>query len=274
MLTSLFNRLFLEYPCWETEWQGISLVDVARKKGVPLHNVAARDMYAAFYSKLESNGFKFDPDWVKTKKESSKKMRGYINERLHTQSDARCLSIGAGTGVVEEDILNDGIAIDLQECQSSSLNYLRSKNIAFKSYIGTDLSVITDAQYDLIFVFTISYCLSYSEYQSFFHQIHRMLKTGGRCILFDCNVIHGRGCMASHLLCHPFRFTRFNKNEVFWGWFRHPTLHQALAEDAELTQIDHFIEDKQTWHVFEKQEMDKWSTLNSSGAEALHGHYP
>ena len=64
----LINKLFFEFPYYQSEWQGISLIEIAKEKNIPLDQVASHDFYKHFYTKLDETGYKLDASWVKKKK--------------------------------------------------------------------------------------------------------------------------------------------------------------------------------------------------------------
>lgn len=272
MIKKIFHQLIFESPSHQTEWNGLSLTDIAKEAGIPLNQVAASDFYSTFYKRLEATGFIFDPEWLKQKKLLSKFMRTFIDDFLANQSNATFLSLGVGTGVVEEDILNDGIEIDLQECQSSSLNYLRSKNIQFKSYIGTDLSIIPDSSYDIVFAFTISYCFSYNDYIDLMKHIHRILTPNGQLIIFDSSSMRFKNSYLMHYIKCTIRLPinivkryigRHIHKPIFWGWFRHPYLHKTLAKKAGfIIENSFFMNSTYTEKVHYSNGTSAWFILN------------
>ena len=163
MIVKWIHQLLFESPLFQTQWQNISLLDIAEQKKIDPNTVAASDFYEAFYDQFDESDYNFDDDWIKIKQAQTDKMRNFINKKLSANSNARFLSIGVGTGFVEETLLNEGFKIDLQECQPVSLNYLRGKKVPFKEYITSDLSILPQEEYDTIFAFNISYCFSYDD---------------------------------------------------------------------------------------------------------------
>ena len=233
------HQLLFESPLFQTQWQNISLLDIAEQKKIDPNTVAASDFYEAFYDQFDESDYNFDDDWIKIKQAQTDKMRNFINEKLSANSNARFLSIGAGTGFVEEPLLNEGFNIDLQECQPVSLNYLRKKRIPFKEYITSDLSILPQEEYDVIFAFGISYCFSYDDYKSLLESIYGLLVNGGQLILNDPNINLPRRPLIKYILypyeklkqwLREYRSTSYYAKGVFWGWLRHSYLHRILAQ--------------------------------------------
>ena len=133
MVVKWIHQLLFESPFFQTQWQNISLLDIAKQKKIDPNTVAASDFYEAFYDQFDESGYNFDIDWIRIKQAQTDKMRYFINKKLSANSNARFLSIGVGTGFVEESLLNEGFKIDLQECQPVSLNYLRKKKFLLKN---------------------------------------------------------------------------------------------------------------------------------------------
>jgi 2-polyprenyl-3-methyl-5-hydroxy-6-metoxy-1,4-benzoquinol methylase len=258
MIKKIWHQLMFESPCYQTELQGLSLLDIVQKKNIPIDKIAASDFYSAFYEGLEESKFDIEPIWIAHKKETSKLLRNYLPK----DKDATILSIGAGIGIVEEDLLKEGFPIELQECQPSSLNYLKSKNVKFNKIICSDLSTISK-KYDLIYTISTSYCFEYNKYQQFLKQIHKLLNHNGEFIICEC--IPNKYFITPKLINPLKRLIKKLlgikiKPQVFWGWFRHPKLHISLCLKAGFKEIEHFIEKKEfknnryelTWHRFKK----------------------
>ena len=240
-MIKLIHQLLFESPLFQTQWQNISLLDIAEKKKIDSNMVAASDFYEAFYDRFDESGYDFDDDWIRIKQAQTKKMRNFINKKLSENPNARFLSIGVGTGFIEEPLLNEGFNIDLQECQPVSLNYLRNKKILFKEYITSDLSILPQEEYDLIFVFGVSYCFSYNDYKFLLDSIYGLLVRGGQLVLNDPNINKPRRPMIKYIL-YPYERTKLwfreyrskssNSKGVLWGWLRHSYLHRLLAQKA------------------------------------------
>ena len=111
MIAEWIHQLFFEFPLFQTQWQNISLLDIAEQKKIDPNTVAASDFYEAFYDQFGESDYNFDDDWIKIKQAQTDKMRNFINKKLSANSNARFLSIGVGTGFVEETLLNEGFRV-------------------------------------------------------------------------------------------------------------------------------------------------------------------
>ena len=265
MIAKWIHQLFFESPLFENQWQNISLLDIAEQKKIDPNTVAASDFYEAFYGKLDKSGYNFDIDWIREKQALTHEMRKIINEKLSKNRHARFLSIGVGTGFVEETLLNDGINIDLQECQPVSLNYLRKRKVPFKEYITSDLSILPQEEYDVVFAFNVSYCFAYDDYQALLKSIYGLLIKGGQLILFDPNINRPRRPLIKYVLYpvervkkwfRDYRFTSFYTKSVFWGWLRHSYLHRVLAQKAGFYLKSEFFTDNYSQKVSDLYQAD------------------
>jgi len=258
MMVKWIHQLLFESPLFQTQWQNISLLDIAEQKKIDPNTVMASDFYEAFYDQFDESGYNFDIDWIRIKQAQTDKMRNFINKKLSDNCNARFLSIGVGTGFIEETLLNEGFKIDLQECQPVSLNYLRKKKVPFKEYITSDLSILPQEEYDVIFAFTISYCFGYDDYQAFLKSIYALLKKGGQLILFDPNINRPRRPLIKYVLypvervkqwLREYRSTSSYTKGVFWGWLRHSYLHRVLAKRAGFYLKSEFFTDNYSQKV-------------------------
>ena len=265
MISKWFHQLLFESHLFQTQWQNIGLLDIAKEKSIELQRVAASDFYEAFYGQLEKSDYNFDINWVRIKQSQTNKMRNFINEKLSENRHARFLSIGVGTGFVEETLLNDGIKIDLQECQPISLNYLRKKKVPFKEYITSDLSILPQEEYDAVFAFNVSYCFSYDDYRALLRSIYGLLIKGGQLILFDPNINRPRRPLIKYVLypiervkqwLRDYRSTSFYTKGVFWGWLRHSYLHRVLAQKAGFYLKSEFFTDNYSKKVSNLHQAD------------------
>ena len=246
------KRFYVHHALYQTHWQNISLSDIAKEKKYDSNTVAANDFYETFYEQLENSGYDFEDDWIIEKQAITARMRDIVNKELANNYNARFLSIGVGTGFVEEPLLNEGYKIDLQECQRASLNYLREKKVPFKEYITSDLSKLPQEEYDIIFAFSISYCFSYDDYQMLLESIYSLIVKGGQLILFESNINRPRRPLIKYVL-YPIEkvilYIRGSREKssrtksVFWGWLRHSYLHQILANRAGFQLRNKFFTD-------------------------------
>ena len=84
----------LERDMFQTEWNSISLVDIARQRNLPPREVAAADFYSEFYRRLEESGYRLDPRWIEEKKGLGRIMQRYYDRENVANEPA--LSIAQG----------------------------------------------------------------------------------------------------------------------------------------------------------------------------------
>lgn len=262
LIDKIYKYLF-ELPFYESHWQDISLDDIAMERNINPEEVAAENFYEEFYRRLKQNSHAFENEWINEKKTKTLAMRRYIDQAMLENKSQKILSIGAGTGFIEEELLQKGLNIFLHECQPSSFDYLRQKNIKFQEFVTTNLSDIPENNFNLIFAFTVSYCFTYEQYFSFFKSVYNLLSDKGQLILFDSYLISALKKLNYSLKL----FSRFQKQPkgVHWGWLRHPYLHRYLANKAGLNVVSQYFTDNYcskvsnpnqrhlVWFVFEKK---------------------
>lgn len=169
------------YKMYQTEWQGISLVEVAKKRNLPLAELAASDLYDEFYKTLKENHYSFSEGWLAQKQKGGRWLKELVDSEQKARGQKlKVLSIGCGLGVVEEELIKDGYDIALQECQSESFDYLRTKVPSMPPcYVTTDFSTIPSQGFDIVFTNQMLYCFDDVALSELVVHIHRLLKPQG-----------------------------------------------------------------------------------------------
>lgn len=215
-----------KYKMFQTEWQGISLIEIAEQKQLDMHQVASSDFYDEFYRKLEENDWRFEPDWLETKRKNGRWL-GSVIETLKTPQ-AKILSVGAGLGVVEEELIRRGHDIELQECQEKSFGYLKNRGFdSLKLWISPDLKDLPSQCYDVIYSNLMVYALKDSEYENFLWECNRILKDGGTLIITDI-VANVKWFLLQPVILLKHMIDR--KPRVFWGYVRSVDMHKKIAK--------------------------------------------
>jgi len=73
-----YLRLF-QVELWQTEWNGISLVEVAQEMNLPTGEVASSHFYELFYKRLRENNFQVEKEWLNQKQEMTKLFKEKID---------------------------------------------------------------------------------------------------------------------------------------------------------------------------------------------------
>jgi SAM-dependent methyltransferase len=209
-----------EHRLFADDWHGISLESVARETGLPLESIANEHFYEALYRRWKARSFASDEGWVRAKRQIARLM----NDNLHRYAPrgARILSVGAGLGLIESDLLDQGWRVELQECQAESLDRFAG-DPRTRVWIGPDLSGLPSDAFDAVLSISMVYALSLTRYRAFLSNCARILKPGGVLIVWDHDV---------RIRLAALRRRLGGRRSLFWGWLRTPRLHRALAEAA------------------------------------------
>lgn len=152
---------FLKLKILEDEWNGISLVDIAKEINFPLNNIADDRIYEEYYKRLKAKGYKLSDEWVDVKKKTSKFCTFIIEEYKKRTGceNPKILSVGAGLAIVEIPLIKNGYDLTLQECQPTSFDYLRNECLHTNIIISKDLQDVKSDLFDIIFCITSTYPL-------------------------------------------------------------------------------------------------------------------
>ncbi len=208
----------MNIPFYQSEWFGINLASLADDLGHPRTAVANTHIYAAVYNRLlTEKKYAINPAWIEKKNTLSTWLLGYIKEKSLEKS--KMLSVGCGLGVVEQPLIAQGFNLDLQECQSVSLDYLKTEypQEYQKSnlIISEDLIDIPPASYDLVMAITSTYALDNSTLSHFLEAISRILKKGATFIFYETALTFSD--IKYYLRKH---ITKRGMEGLLWGWKR------------------------------------------------------
>ena len=158
----------MEVRLYQDSWNSISLHEIAAAIGRDVKELAAEHFYEAFYRKMRSANFAFDPAWLAVKSRTTEWL-----QKLCILSDVypghgKVISLGAGLGIVELPLIEQGYDIELQECQDQSLEYIKRQGATFTEWIISDFDALPAGRYDAVYVGSLSYALDFSHYQRFF----------------------------------------------------------------------------------------------------------
>lgn len=224
------GRLFslLKVPMYQVEWNGIRLEEVAASLNVRTSELAERNFYEAFYRKLASGDFRTSDDWVAQKASASRRLRAIFAsiDPLWREQDRVALAVGAGLGILEIPLIEDGYRIHLHDVQNESLRYFeqRSRVPAEKTYIAPSLADVPDMAYDAVYISQVMYAFDDAHYGSVLDHAYRILKPGGTLMIWD------PACQWIDLYARV--RSRTPPAGVLWGWMRSTRLHIGLAKRA------------------------------------------
>lgn len=212
----------LQYRIYTKKWHGLSITDVARENNIPLHKVAKRDLYTALYERWRNIYFEPEGDWLASKRKMSDVFYAKIKEL--SIANPRAISLGAGLGIIEKDLIERGIDVELQECQDISFNYIR-RTINPKTWVTTNLGDLPRDSYDLVLAISLVYVFNDQEYADFFKECKGLLRDSGYLIVWDHDARIPLGLFKRKL-----KELLLREKYMFWGWLRTPHSHIALAQ--------------------------------------------
>ena len=227
---------------WETEWNGISLVDITKENRIPFDKVADNKVYREYYKKLEKNGFKLSQEWIEKKAKSAIFISEVVEKYLMktNKKNPKILSIGAGLGIVELPLLLKGYDLTLQECQAISFNYLKNKVQHLpKTLICNDLSNVESSSFDVIFSLTSTYPLDDKTYLAFLQSMRRIVADDGIVVIWE-----HLSTLKTIMVSLVRKILRKKNNGILWGWLRVFPQHLSFINKAGLTPIEIILMDR------------------------------
>ena len=90
---------------YQTKWNNISLLEIAKKIGKPLNQLAGSDVYREFYHSLKENNWLLDQEWEQEKI----KLGELIFSKANPSMNDSVISLGAGIGICEMSEIRGGI---------------------------------------------------------------------------------------------------------------------------------------------------------------------
>jgi len=225
----------MDVRLYQDSWNNISLAEIAELRGLDVTEPAAEHFYEAFYQKMLSANYSFDPEWLAVKMKTTAWLKELCDRSGVYPGRGKAISLGAGTGIVELPLIEQGYDIELQECQRQSLEYIKRKGATFTEWIISDFDGLPSERYDAIYVGSLSYALDFSHYQRFFYHCFRILKRGGKLLLWDPECV----IPPLHWILNVYSaLTPGKPKRVFWGWLRSGIVHRSLAANAGLQLVE------------------------------------
>lgn len=205
-------------PFYQTEWNGIDLKAIQAETGVACNQLPSATFYERYYQRLSLKGQAFSAGWLDKKEKQSQWLRVQIERYGGQQSHV--LSVGAGTGIIEKPLIQDGYKVDLQDFQSASFASLGVDQLT--NCFSCPLADIGKT-YDIVFSSAVTYALSDDDLRILLSDIHAILNPGGVFVWLDAS-------LSWYEVYSYWRNRQKLKTEtVLWGYKRPLSLWRRLG---------------------------------------------
>jgi len=230
----------MKIPFYQTHWFDLSLKDIASNIGHAFNTVADQAIYDRIYQAILTQEKPFSEEWRIKKLTLAKWLNKFFIERNF--QNAKILSVGCGFGIVEQSLIQQGLKIDLQECQNKSLLYFNRKypeeSQKTKQWISQTLTDIPEQSYDVVMAITSTYGLDEKTLSSFFGRLSQIIKPGGICIFYETVLT-----LADLKYYLVNRLRRRLPEGILWGWKRSPKVFLNFARASGLrVREKHFFD--------------------------------
>lgn len=235
----------MKYKMYQSTWQGVSLLEIARKLNKSVNSLAKSDIYSRYYSEMEEKGFQFEPHWLDVKKKMSDVILKFIKTAITKNGikTPRILSVGCGFGICEVGLIDEGWSVDLQECQDKSLNYLKKiQKEPDNIFVCETLDQITGG-YDFIIINQVVYALTDSQYKNLMSNVYRLLNQGGICLNYESASFweeykESKEVEIKRAVKKVIGYERKQKLDLLWGYKRSLDEHIKYLDEAGLEPIN------------------------------------
>jgi SAM-dependent methyltransferase len=224
------ERLF-----YQDRWQGIWLCELP---GATRSHVAGRECYRTFYESLLSRHAELASDWIAQKQNIGRWLATVLLKPLGAPETLRVLSVGAGLGVMEGWLWDQGYRVDVLECEEHSLLSLKQRHPELARIMGDARCIpCRSGIYDLVYMSAVDYCFDRIQYGGVLREAQRLLKPGGRvaCICLSNLSLKGliKGAAKSFLNGVVMQSAE-RERKVLWGYQRTVGEHVSAGRKAGL----------------------------------------
>ena len=161
----------------QQEWQGIRLHGLSR---VPETPVVGRHFYDTFYQRLLQGEPALSPAWLEGKRRVPQWLATTWFAARPPQARLRVLSVGAGLGIVERELWDQGYAVDALECNEPAVRYLAEQCPGLPVTLGDARALpYQDARFDVVYLATVDYCFDRADYVRVLREMRRVLRARG-----------------------------------------------------------------------------------------------
>lgn len=222
----------MKIPLYQTHWNNVDLVSLAKELGCSTHELPSNKFYEAYYKQINHSQVLLDQKWIDNKGYQTKWLKEQIENYGNKKSSI--LSVGAGIGVIELPLIKEGCNIHLQEYQDESLKILKASELT--TCYSEDLKNIQNIKFDIIVVIGVTYAMNDKELVDFFVSCNRLLTKNGTLIILDTS-------LSWFEIYSMFRNKKsYEKTQLLWGTKRSISLFKKSAKNFHLIMLDFYDE--------------------------------
>lgn len=225
----------MKIPFYQTVWNKVDLINLAHELGHPLNKLPTNQFYEAYYDNFLSNQKTFEHEWKASKRIQTDWLRCQIDSLV--DKDLPVLSVGAGTGIIEQPLIQAGYNIHLQEFQKKSLEIFGASALTTCHY--TDLSEIIDEQYGMIVTIAMTYALDETALRAFFASCNKLLTKNGILVILDTSLSWKE--IYSYIRNKKY----YENNHLLWGYKRGISNYSKLTFNFILDSYEFYNEEMQ-----------------------------
>lgn len=200
----------LQIPFYQSEWNTIDLKALADELGMPDNTLPTAEFYERYYQRLNEHPDLISDRWKKGKQDQSAWLRKTLD--AYGGKSVKSISIGAGLGLIEQALIEEGYDTELYDFQSSSFEHLAMQDKT-RCHSGS-WDGLSDNAYDIVFTMATTYAFDDKTLQDFASMSQRILKPRGTLVIIDTS-IHWQEIYAQIR-----NAGRYKREKVLWGYKR------------------------------------------------------